>query len=83
MTLAFFLGLGLFILLYLAWGGYSKGTVAGAGEDRSRTEGLEPEGMTKTAHNPIPPLLVLVYVGVILWILAYLIFVGLRNKAIG
>ena len=83
MTLAFFLGLGLFIFLYLAWGGYNKGPMNGTGEDRNRTEDLKPEVVTRAAHNHIPPFLVLVYVGVTLWILAYLIFVGLRNKAIG
>jgi hypothetical protein len=83
MTLAFFLGLGLFILLYLAWGSYPKGPIEGAEEDRSGTEGLEPRDVPEAGDNPIPPFLIFVYAGVALWILAYLIFIGLRVKAIG
>jgi len=83
MTLAFFLGLGLFILLYLAWGGYRKGPRSVTGEDAGQLEGLEPEDVPKAGDNPIPPFLLFVYAGVTLWILAYLIFVGLRVKAIG
>ncbi len=83
MTLAFFFGLGGFIILYLAWGGYPKGPTEPSGKGRSGTEDLEPKGAAKAADHPIPPILLLVYIGVTLWILAYLIFVGLRVKAIG
>jgi hypothetical protein len=83
MTLAFFLGLCLFILLFLAWGSYPKGSIEEAGEDRGGLGGLEPRDVPEAGDNPIPPFLIFVYGGVTLWILAYLIFIGLRVKAIG
>ena len=77
--LAFSLGLGTFLLLYLAWLGYPKNNES----EPIAQEGQEALEDSKTRGNPIPPFLVLVYIGVPLWILVYLIFVGLQMKAIG
>ncbi len=68
MALAFFMGLGTLLLLYLAWASYPKGPAE-----------KKPEGQ----ENPVPPFLILVYALVVLWALAYFLFVGLRVKAIG
>ncbi len=68
MALAFFMGLGTLLLLYLAWASYPKGPA------EKESEGRE---------NPVPPFLIVVYALVILWALAYFLFVGLRVKAIG
>jgi hypothetical protein len=82
MALAFFLGLGALVLLYVAWAFYSPAPPETGGEE------LKPEGPgsgeeQKKADHPVPPFLVMVYVGVIVWALGYLILVGLRVKAIG
>jgi hypothetical protein len=83
MILAFFLGLGLFILLYVAWTGYPQRPLAGSGKDGQPLQSPEPKDVPQGEDNPIPPFLVLVYAGVTIWILAYLIFVGLSGEAIG
>ncbi|MGC1402094.1 MAG: hypothetical protein WA974_04120 [Thermodesulfobacteriota bacterium] len=83
MALAFFLGLGALVLLYVAWAFYPK-----APPEKSREELKKPEGAgsgeeQKKADHPMPPFRVIVYIAVIVWALAYLILVGLRVKAIG
>lgn len=83
MALAFFLGLGTLALLYVAWASYPKGPQEISGEDIKKPEGVGSEEEQKKADNPVPPFLIIVYVGIIVWILAYLILVGLRVKAIG
>lgn len=82
MALAFFLGLGTLVLLYVAWAFYPKVPPETSGEE------LKPEGVgsgeeQKKADHPVPPFLIIAYVGVIVWVLAYVILVGLRVKAIG
>ena len=71
MALAFFLGLGTLILLYVAWAFYPKGPTETSGEEQ------------KKADNPVPLFLIMAYIGVIVWALAYVILVGLSGRAIG
>ncbi|MBI5583149.1 MAG: hypothetical protein HY892_04950 [Deltaproteobacteria bacterium] len=82
MALAFFLGLVVFILLYLAWGSYPRRPGETEGEEK-RPESPEREGMPASAENPVPPFLIFVYTGVVLWVLAYWIVIGLRVWAVG
>jgi hypothetical protein len=82
MALAFFLGLGTLVLLYAAWTFYPPAPPEGCGAER------EPEGVgsgeeQKKDDNPVPPFLIMAYLAVIVWALAYLILVGLGGKAIG
>jgi hypothetical protein len=83
MALAFFLGLGTLILLYVAWAFYPKAPPEKSGEDIKKPEGFGSGEEQKKADNPVPPFLIIAYFGVIVWALAYLILVGLRVKAIG
>lgn len=83
MALAFFLGLGTLVLLYVAWAFYPKGRPELSGEDIKKPERVDSADEQKKADNPRPLFLTFVYVGVIVWALAYLILVGLRGKAIG
>jgi hypothetical protein len=80
--LAFALGLGAFLVLYLAWLSYPKAPGAPKlnSEFQEVREALEE---SKTPEKPIPPFLIFIYAGVVLWILIYMIFSGLRMKAIG
>ena len=80
MVLAFFLGLGVFILLYVAWGSYQKRGPFETGRPLEKAEGQGPADWLKAGENPIPPFLVFVYIGIAGWALAYLIFVGLPGK---
>jgi multisubunit Na+/H+ antiporter MnhB subunit len=73
--LAIFLGLVSLILVYLAFGSHP-----------SREKGLEGERTERdllfgeeTEKNPMAPILIFVYVGVIVFAVAYLILIGLRG----
>jgi hypothetical protein len=83
MILAFSLGLGLFILLYVAWNSYPRRLGAGSPEEDPTLQTPDPRDVHEAANNPIPPFLIFVYVGVAVWMVAYLIFIGLRIEAIG
>ena len=82
MILAFFLGLGVFVLLYLAWGSYLKDRPEET-EKGLREQDTLSDLVPQAAENPVPPFLLLVYAGLSVWILAYFIFVGLGVKDIG
>jgi hypothetical protein len=82
MILAFFLGLGAFVLLYLAWGSYLKDRPEEMEKGRGEQD-THSDPFPQAAGNPVPPFLLLVYAGLSVWILAYLIFIGLGVKDIG
>jgi hypothetical protein len=83
MVLAFFLGVGFFILAYLAWGTY----LPHPKERREREPDKPPEeeiaGGHKDEKNPVAPVLILIYAAVVVWMLAYMFFFGIRGGAIG
>jgi hypothetical protein len=75
MVLAFFLGLLAVLFVYVSWRGYPS---------RKEKEPLH-EQLTSgygSSSNPVPPLLILVYVGAILWLLAYMLARGIYGGAI-
>jgi len=69
-VLAFFMGLGGLVAIWLAFRGHPR---RGEGEVE---EGEYPEGI-KIGKGRIPPLLILVYAGFCLWALGYAIKVGI------
>jgi len=75
--LAIFLGLVSVILIYLAFGSHPGREKGAEGEpaERDILFGEEPE------KNPIAPILIFVYVGVIVFAVAYLIIIGLQGNA--
>jgi hypothetical protein len=83
MILAFFLGLGAFVLLYLAWGSYPEDHPEGMEKEMEREPTRDLDHIPQAADNPIPPFLLLLYAGLTVWILAYLIIIGLAVKDIG
>jgi hypothetical protein len=83
MILAFFLGLGTFILLYLAWGSYPKDRREGIDKEREKQDARDSDDVPQAADNPVPPFLLLIYAGLTIWILSYLIIIGIRVKDIG
>lgn len=75
MVLALFLGLLALLLVFVAWRGYPR-----RGEEAPLTE--EELFSSHGSSPPLPPLLVLVYVGAILWLLAYAVVQGIFGGAI-
>ena len=74
--LAIFLGLITVLVLYLSF----KRTSSEAEDDRS--DMIEfPEGLSSAGH-PIPPILLFVYIGFVLWAIIYVIFFGILGKPI-
>jgi hypothetical protein len=80
-VLAFFLGLTALILVYLAFGSYARRRAEGP----QAMEKLSAAGETGVAHegeeNPIPSLLIVVYLGIMVSAVAYMVFVGIRGVA--
>ena len=80
-VLAFFLGLTALILVYLAFGSYQRQRAAG------KKSLAEPQSMGEVAgdqgdeHNPVPPFLKVVYAGIVIAALGYMIVVGIRGGA--
>jgi hypothetical protein len=83
MILAFFLGLGTFVLICLAWGSYPKDRLKGTEKEVKEEDILKSVDEPQPGHNPVPPFLLFIYIGLTVWILGYLIIIGLRIKAIG
>ena len=84
MALAFFLGLGTLVLLYVAWAFYPKGPPEKSREEYKKAgEGLGPGRNKRRRIILCRHFLLLLTSRVIVWALAYLILVGLRVKAIG
>jgi len=75
--LAIFLGLVSLILIYLAFGSHASREKAVEGE-RAERDILFGE---ETEKNPLAPILIFVYVGVIVFAVAYLILIGIRGNA--
>ena len=70
-----FLGLMFLVLLYVALGGQTPSKVSREGKE---DEEEFPEGI-KAKRNPVPLILVFVYLGFIAWVVGYVIMVGLRG----
>ena len=68
-------GLFLCILAYVTWAGYESRKIGKA----DLSDASMPESPPGSEHNAIAPVLVITYVGVILWILGYM----LRNGIFG
>jgi len=80
-VLAFFLGLTALILVYLAFGSYTRRRAEGP----RAMEKPSVAGEVGVAHageeNPIPSLLIVVYLGIMVSAVAYVVFVGIRGVA--
>jgi hypothetical protein len=76
-VLSVFLGLAVLFLICVAFSLHEPGQ-----EKRRKPEKTEdyPEGI-QVSENGIPPLLIFIYGGVIVWALGYMIVIGLRGMA--
>ena len=70
-----FLGLCACILLYVAFGGSRLSR--GQKEEEEEVEDY-PSGI-KTGRRPLPPILIFVFVAFIVWVVLYVVVVGIRG----
>ena len=80
-VLAFFLGLTAVILVYLAFGSYQRRRADGKQTLEEPQSAGEVAGDHGDEHNPIPPFLKVVYAGIVVAALGYMIVVGIRGGA--
>ena len=80
-VLAFFLGLTAVILVYLAFGSYQRRRADGKQPVEEPQSVGEVAGDYKDEHNPVPPFLKVVYAGIVVAALGYMIVVGIRGGA--
>jgi len=79
MILAFAFGVIGAILAYVAWAGYP----ARARDEEEQTGEFEIDASHEVKRNPVPPLLILLYVGAAVWAVAYAIIIGIFGGPIG
>jgi hypothetical protein len=77
MVLAIFLGLCVLVLIYLAWAGYSR-----IRDDKELDPSDDAELISRHGHNPVPPVLIVLFAGIAIWALIYLIFFGIMGGPI-
>lgn len=82
-VLAFFIGLISLILVYMAWGSYPARREEKSDEEIRKLEGHEIDTGHKAGKNPVAPFLIFIYIGITVWSLAYMVFVGIRGGQVG
>ena len=78
-VLALFLGIAAALVIYLAF--RYVGHRRGAGDDRKEPGAAQaeyPDGL-KIGDNPMPPVLMLLFVGFIVWLFFYVVVFGIRG----
>lgn len=76
LILALFLGLVAALVIYL---GFLSGRYAGRrGAELPPSESGYPDGI-EARDNPVPPVLIFLYLGFLVWFIFYVIFFGLRR----
>ena len=71
---AVFIGLISLILVYVAWASYQGRSPAGTPEEPDEQSAHEMQTGHDTGKNPITPFLVLIYAGIVLCSLSYVIY---------
>jgi len=79
LILAIILGTIGVLLAYVAWAGY----LYRSPDEEEQTEGFELDTGHEVKRNPVPPFLILVYVGAAIWAVAYAIIIGMYGGPIG
>jgi hypothetical protein len=78
-VLSFALGLVAAILVYIAWGSYPIHRKDRTTDEIRSLEGHEIDSGHKAQKVPIAPFLIFVYVGVVVWSIAYMIYTGIMR----
>jgi hypothetical protein len=77
MVLALFLGLCCLVLIYLAWAGYQR-----IRNDKELDRYNDAELIAHHGHNPVPPVLKVIFTGIAIWALIYLVIYGILGGPI-
>jgi hypothetical protein len=70
-----FLGLSACILLYVAFGG----SRSSGGQQKEDEEVENYPGGIRAGKNPLPPILIFVYVAFIVWTVIYVVLIGMKG----
>ncbi len=84
LVLAFFLGASAALVIYLSFrypGKRSRGTGETEEERTAIPEEEYPDGL-RIGANPVPPVLVYLFVGFVLWFICYVIFFGILGNPV-
>jgi hypothetical protein len=81
-SLALFIGLTCVVLACLAWGGYKRERDKKVEERLARMSAYEIMTNHDIERNPMAILMLLVYAVTVLWVLGYMIFIGIRGTYI-
>jgi hypothetical protein len=72
-VLAVFIGIVLLLLVYISFGGFYKSRRKEAEAERYPEE-------LQIEKNPIPPILVFIYVAFIFWVISYVVIIGIKGN---
>ena len=75
-TLLFFLGIVVLLLLIISIGQF----VPTSGRKRNKKEREEFSEGIQVSWNPIPLILIFIYIGFILWAIAYVVVIGIKGE---
>jgi len=81
MALAYFCGLTAVFLVILAWTGYPHRQSSGSTPKDEPWDDLRILDEHDGEKNPVAPYLIVVYAGVAVWAISYMIVIGLRGPA--
>jgi hypothetical protein len=81
--LALFLGVIGAIAVYVAWGSYPARRRRKTKEEIRWLRGHEIDTGHHAEETPLAPFLIFIYVGVAVWAVVYMFFVGLRGGPVG
>lgn len=81
--LALFLGLAGLILVYMAWASYPLRGEKKTPEELSDLMEHEIDGGLSAKENPLAPFLWFIYVGLLFWAIAYIVYAAVRGQPVG
>jgi len=81
MVLAFFLGIGFVILVYIAFSSYRRTRKEPSQEELDRLMKGELAQVHDPARNRIAPVLIFIYLAAIVWSISYVVVVGIKGVA--
>ena len=81
LVLAFFLGVGFVILLYIAFSSYRQTREEMTEEELDHLARGELAEVHDPEGNRIAPVLIFIYLGALVWAVSYVVVVGIRGTA--
>ncbi len=78
LVLAICLGLAAALVIYAA---FRNGRTEGRREEAPMSEGRSVPEVPRTGQNRVPPVLIFLYAGFVVWFIIYVIYFGLHREA--